>query len=154
VQHVLDIYAQGCSGVDAKFGRDAECVITDDIHGTMSMGLLASGALRYGSHENGYFAGGSRMPLRFESYIGHELDRRVCRFSMTNGDREIQFIAGWDLMDELERGWEKSVDQRDEQFLRVKEALIMIARQKFTATAEDEPQGEIILDVEDRKLFA
>ena len=93
------------------------------------------------------------MTLQFGRYGGHDTDRRVCRFSMKNDDAEVQFVATWDLMDELERAWQKGADERDEQFERLRGALVGIARAKFTAAAENEAQEEIVLDMEDRDLY-
>ena len=93
------------------------------------------------------------MTLQFGCYGGHDTDRGVCRFSMKNDDADVQFVATWDLMDELERAWKKGEDERDEQFERLREALVGIARAKFTAAAENEAQDEIVLDVEDLEFY-
>lgn len=94
------------------------------------------------------------MPLRFEEYLGHETDRCVCRFTMADDQDEVQFAVSWELMDELERGAPRGDDQRDEQFAHLQEALISIARQKFLSLSDGKRPDEILLDIEDRQLYA
>lgn len=91
--------------------------------------------------------------MKLQDYLGHDPDRRVCIFSMTDGDEEVQFGASWELMDEIDRGWGASAEKRAEQFDHIKEALIAIARKKVLSLHDGERQDEVLLSIEDRELY-
>ena len=91
------------------------------------------------------------MPLQFKRYRGHDFDRRVCKFSMMNGEKEVRFVASWELMDDLERTSDTRADQRDEQFERLQGPLIAIAERKFFSMLDAERPADIALLTEDRQ---
>ena len=90
------------------------------------------------------------MPLDRGNVKGFEHGRMVMLFSMMNGDKEISCAVSSSAMDDLERGVKAKPDQRDEQFLRLRDRIEEIASRKFLAQEfEGTPRGIILrtLDV-------
>jgi uncharacterized protein DUF1488 len=85
------------------------------------------------------------MPLDRGTVKGFEHGRMVMLFSMMNGDMEISCAVSSSAMDDLERGVKAKPDQRDEQFLRLRDRIEEIASRKFLAQEfEGAPPGVIL----------
>ena len=85
------------------------------------------------------------MPLDRGNVRGFEHNRMVMRFSMMNGDKEISCAVSSSAMDDLERGVNAKPDQRDEQFLRLRDRIEECASRKFLAREfEGAPPGIIL----------
>ena len=82
---------------------------------------------------------------------GFEHDRMVMLFSMMDGDREIACAVSSSAMDDLERGAKTKPDQRDDQFLRLRDRIEQCALRKFLAREfEGTPPGIILRSVDFR----
>lgn len=84
------------------------------------------------------------------SVKGFEHDRMVMLFSMMNGSTEISCAVSSSAMDTLERGQAKP-DQRDAQFLRLRDRIEQCASRKFLAREfEGTPPGIILRSIDFR----
>jgi hypothetical protein len=85
------------------------------------------------------------------SIRGFEFRRMVMLFSMMEGDNEIPCAVSSRAMDELEHvPWTKD-DQRDEQFVRLRDRIERTAARKFQAGAlEGTPRGIILRSIDFR----
>jgi hypothetical protein len=63
------------------------------------------------------------MALNRGTIRGFEHDRMVMLFSMIDGDKEIRCVVSSSAMDGLERGVKTKPDQRDDQFLRLRDRI-------------------------------
>jgi hypothetical protein len=85
------------------------------------------------------------MSLDRGTIKGFEHDRMVMLFSMMDGDKEIGCAVSSSAMDDLERGVKAKPDQRDEQFLRLRDRIEQCASRKFLAREfEGSPPGIIL----------
>jgi hypothetical protein len=92
------------------------------------------------------------MTLERGSIKGFEHDRMVMLFSMKDGGREVSCAISSSAMDDLERGAKARPDQRDEQFLRLRDQIEQCASRKFQAQEfEGRPPGIILRGIDFRK---
>jgi hypothetical protein len=73
------------------------------------------------------------MTLQRGSIKGFEHDRMVMLFSMMDGRKEISCAISSSAMDHLEHGVKAKPNQRDEQFLRLRDRIEQCAARKFQA---------------------
>jgi hypothetical protein len=91
------------------------------------------------------------MALDRGTVIGFEQDRMVMLFSMIDGDKEVSCAVSSSAMDDLERGVKAKPNQRDEQFLRLRDRIEQCASRKFLAREfEGAPPGIILRSVDFR----
>ena len=91
------------------------------------------------------------MALNRGAIIGFEQDRMVMLFSMIDGDREVRCAVSSSAMDDLERGVKAKPNQRDEQFLRLRDRIEQCAARKFLAREfEGAPPGIILRSMDFR----
>jgi hypothetical protein len=64
---------------------------------------------------------------------GFEHDRMVMLFSMMDGETEVSCAVSSSAMDDLERGVKAKPDQRDDQFMRLRDRIEQCASRKFIA---------------------
>jgi len=80
-----------------------------------------------------------------------EFDRMVVVFSMMDGAREIPCAVSTSAMDELERVPRTAPDQREQQFLRLRDRIEQCAARKFLAQEfEGAPPGIILRGIDFR----
>lgn len=89
------------------------------------------------------------MPLGRGEYRGHNFDERVCIFTMMNGENAVRFKIEWPLMDDLERGARTNVDQREEQFNRLRQRIEGMAERKFFSFTDENRPQEFLLTTGD-----
>jgi hypothetical protein len=91
------------------------------------------------------------MTLERGSLRGFDHDRMVMLFCMTHGGKEISCAISSSAMDDLERGVKAKPDQRDEQFLRLRDRIEQCASRKFQAQEfEGAPPGIILRSLDFR----
>jgi hypothetical protein len=91
------------------------------------------------------------MTLERGSIRGFEHDRMVMLFSMMDGPKEISCAISSSAMDHLERGVKAKPNQRDEQFLRLRDRIEQCASRKFQAREfEGTPPGIILRSLDFR----
>jgi hypothetical protein len=91
------------------------------------------------------------MSLERGSIKGFEHDRMVMLFSMMDGGREVSCAVSSSAMDDLERGVKAKPDQRDEQFLRLRDQIEQRTSSKFQAREfEGVPPGIILRSLDFR----
>jgi hypothetical protein len=91
------------------------------------------------------------MTLERGSLRGFEHDRMVMLFSMMDGATEVSCAVSSSAMDDLERGVRAKPDQRDEQFLRLRDRIEQCASRKFLAREfEGRPPGIILRSIDFR----
>lgn len=92
------------------------------------------------------------MALTHASFRGYEYDRMVVLFSMTDGQREIPCAISTAAMDDLESPARSKPDEREAQFLRLRERIEERAAHKFLAMEfEGAPPGIILRSIDFRK---
>jgi Protein of unknown function (DUF1488) len=92
-----------------------------------------------------------QMTLQRGNVRGFEQDRMVMLFSMMDGTREVACAISSSAMDDLERGPRAKLDQREEQFLRLRGQIEQCASKKFDAREfEGTPPGIILRSVDFR----
>jgi hypothetical protein len=80
-----------------------------------------------------------------------EFDRMVVLFSMMDGAREIPCAVSTSAMDELEHVPRTAPDQREQQFLRLRDRIEQCASRKFEAQEfEGAPPGIILRGIDFR----
>jgi Protein of unknown function (DUF1488) len=85
------------------------------------------------------------MALTRGNFGGYEFDRMVVLFSMVDGQREIACAVSTSAMDGLEKATRIRPDQREEQFMRLRDQIESRAAQKFIAREfEGTPPGIIL----------
>jgi hypothetical protein len=85
------------------------------------------------------------MALTRGNFGGYEFDRMVVLFSMVDGQREIPCAVSTSAMDGLEKAARIRPDQREEQFMRLRDQIESRAAQKFIAREfEGTPPGIIL----------
>ena len=91
------------------------------------------------------------MTLVRGSIGGYEFDRMVLLFSMMDGSMEIPCAVSASAMDELEHVSRTAADQREQQFLRLRDRIEQCASRKFDAREfEGKPPGIILRSIDFR----
>lgn len=91
------------------------------------------------------------MTLTSGRYIGHEQDRGIVQFSMQDGAREIACAISTSAMDDLDRGPRSRPDQREAQFIRLRDRIEARAASKYRATEfEGTPPGIVLRSIDFR----
>jgi hypothetical protein len=92
------------------------------------------------------------MALSRGSFAGYEFDRMVVLFSMVDGQREIPCAVSTSAMDDLEKLERTKPDQREAQFMRLRDRIEERAASKFLAMEfEGTPPGIILRSIDFRK---
>jgi hypothetical protein len=80
-----------------------------------------------------------------------EFDRMVVQFSMMDGAREIPCAVSTSAMDELEQVARTPLNQREQQFLRLRDRIEQCVSRKFQAREfEGAPPGIILRSIDFR----
>jgi hypothetical protein len=88
------------------------------------------------------------MTLTRGRLVGYEFDRMVMLFSMMDGQREIPCAISTSAMDHLESVTRSKPDQRETQFMRLREQIEERAARKFlTGDACLQKPLSIVIDV-------
>ncbi|MGY4500205.1 hypothetical protein ACVWYH_004136 [Bradyrhizobium sp. GM24.11] len=91
------------------------------------------------------------MTLTSGRFVGHEQDRGIVQFSMQDGAREIPCAISTSAMDDLERGPRARPNEREEQFMRLRERIEACAGRKYQATEfEGTPPGIVLRSIDFR----
>jgi len=91
------------------------------------------------------------MTLTRGSIGGYEYDRMVLKFSMLDGAREVSCAVSGSAMDDLERVPRTAPEQREQQFLRLRDRIEQCASRKFQAREfEGTPPGLILRSIDFR----
>lgn len=91
------------------------------------------------------------MTLTSGRFVGHEQDRGIVQFSMQDGTREIPCAISTSAMDDLERGPRARPNEREEQFMRLRERIEACAGRKYQATEfEGTPPGIVLRSIDFR----
>jgi uncharacterized protein DUF1488 len=91
------------------------------------------------------------MMLERGTIKGFEFDRMVFLFSMTDGGKEVPCAISTSAMDELEHIARSAPDQREEQFLRLRDRIEACVSRKFNAREfEGTPPGIILRSIDFR----
>src|SRR4029077_19293615 len=89
------------------------------------------GSVRYSRSESRE----AHMTLARGKIGGYEFNRMVVLFSMMDGAREIPCAVSASAMDDIEHVSRTAPDQREQQFLRLRDRIEQCASQKFLALA-------------------
>ena len=90
-----------------------------------------------------------RMTLTRGRLIGYEFDRMVMLFSMVDGQREIPCAISTSAMDHLESPARSQPNQREAQFIRLRDRIEERAARKFLAREfEGTPPGIILRSID------
>jgi hypothetical protein len=82
------------------------------------------------------------MALTRGRFLGYEFDRMVMLFSMVDGQREIPCAISTSAMDDLEGIAQSKPNQREAQFMRLRDRIEERAARKFLAMEfEGTPPG-------------
>src|SRR5438034_7591106 len=91
------------------------------------------------------------MTLARGNIRGYEYDRMVLTFSMMDGAREVPCAISASAMDDLEHVARTAPEQREQQFLRLRDRIEQRAARKFTAGEfEGKPAGIILRSIDFR----
>jgi hypothetical protein len=91
------------------------------------------------------------MALTRGSFRGYEHDRMVILFSMIDGQKEISCAISTTAMDDLESPERRKPDQREAQFMRLRDRIEERATRKFLAMEfEGTPPGLILRSIDFR----
>ena len=92
------------------------------------------------------------MALTRGSFRGYEYDRMVILFSMIDGQKEIPCAISTTAMNDLESPARSKPDQREAQFMRLRDRIEECAARKFLAMEfEGTPPGVILRSIDLRK---
>jgi len=92
------------------------------------------------------------MALTRGSFRGYEYDRMVILFSMIDGQREIPCAISTSALDDLESLARTKPDEREAQFIRLRDRIEEHAARKFLAMEfEGTPPGIILRSIDFRK---
>ena len=92
------------------------------------------------------------MTLIRGSFHGYEFERMVILFSMLDGGREIQCAISTSALDGLESVSSSKADEREAQFMRLRDRIEAQAERKFMAMEfEGTPPGIILRSVDFQK---
>lgn len=93
------------------------------------------------------------MALTRGSFGGYEFDRMVVLFSMLDGQREIPCAVSTSAMDDLEKQERIKPEQREAQFMRLRDQIEERAARKFLAMEfEGNPSGIILRSLDFRNV--
>ena len=93
-----------------------------------------------------------RIALTRGHFLGYEFDRMVILFSMVDGKREIPCAISTSAMDELEGVARSRPNQREAQFMRLRDRIEECAARKFLAREfEGTPPGIILRSIDFQK---
>ncbi|WP_298268480.1 DUF1488 domain-containing protein [uncultured Bradyrhizobium sp.] len=91
------------------------------------------------------------MTLTSGRYIGHEYDRMIVLFSMQDGAKEVPCAISTSAMDALEGGQHIRSEQREAQFIRLRDRIEACAAGKYRATElEGNPRGIVLRGIDFR----
>jgi Protein of unknown function (DUF1488) len=91
------------------------------------------------------------MALTRGSFGGYEFDRMVVLFSMVDGQTEVSCAVSTSAMDDLEKSDRIKPDQREAQFMRLRDRIEQRAVEKFVAREfEGAPPGIILRSLDFR----
>ena len=91
------------------------------------------------------------MALTRGSFDGYEFDRMVVLFSMVDGDKAVPCAVSTSAMDDLEKAGRIQPDQREVQFMRLRDRIEQRAAEKFVAKEfEGSPPGIILRSLDFR----
>ena len=91
------------------------------------------------------------MTLTRGSFNGYEFDRMVVLFSMVDGERMIPCAVSTSAMDDLEKAERIPPEQRELQFMRLRDRIEQRAAEKFVAREfEGTPPGIILRSLDFR----
>ena len=91
------------------------------------------------------------MALTRGRFLGYEFDRMVMLFSMVDGQREIPCAISTSAMDDLEGKAQSKPNQREAQFMRLRDRIEERAARKFLAMEfEGTPPGIILRSIDFR----
>jgi Protein of unknown function (DUF1488) len=94
----------------------------------------------------------NHMTLARGNIGGYEFNRMVVLFSMMDGIREIPCAVSASAMDDIEHVSRTAPDQREGQFLRLRDQIEQCASRKFLAREfEGNPAGIILRSIDFRK---
>ena len=85
------------------------------------------------------------MALTRGSFNGYEFDRMVVLFSMVDDERKISCAISTSAMDELEKAGRIQPEQREVQFMRLRDRIEQRAAEKFVAREFEGTPPSIIL---------
>ena len=89
------------------------------------------------------------MTLTRGRLIGYEFDRMVMLFSMVDDQREITCAISTSAMDHLERPARSQQNQREAQFIRLRDRIEERAARKFLAMEfEGAPPGIVLRSID------
>jgi hypothetical protein len=92
------------------------------------------------------------MALTRGSFGGYQYERMVILFSMIDGQKEVQCAISTSAMDDLESPARSKPDQREAQFMRLRDRIEERAARKFHAMEfEGTPPGVILRSIDFRK---
>jgi uncharacterized protein DUF1488 len=92
------------------------------------------------------------MALTRGSLCGYEFERMVVLFSMVDGQRQIPCAVSTSAMDELEKPTTTKPEQREAQFIRLRDQIEERAARKFLAMEfEGTPPGIVLRSLDFRK---
>ena len=91
------------------------------------------------------------MSLTSGRFIAYEYDRMIVRFSMQDAGREIGCAISTSAMDGLERGPQARPEQREAQFIRLRDRIEACAASKYRACEfEGTPPGIVLRSIDFR----
>jgi len=91
------------------------------------------------------------MALTRGSFVGYEFDRMVVLFSMVDGQRSVPCAISTSAMDDLEKPERTRAEQREAQFMRLRDQIEEQAARKFIAQEfEGTPPGIILRSIDFR----
>jgi Protein of unknown function (DUF1488) len=94
------------------------------------------------------------MALTRGRFLGYEFDRMVMLFSMVDGQREIPCAISTSAMDDLEGVARSRPNQREAQFMRLRDRIEERAALKFLAMEfEGTPPGIILRSIDFKTQF-
>jgi hypothetical protein len=91
------------------------------------------------------------MALTRGSFLNFEHDRGVVLFSMIDQHSEVACAISTSAMDDLENGKRTKPEQREEQFMRLRDRIEAVATRKFEKSEfEGKPPGIILRSIDFR----
>ena len=91
------------------------------------------------------------MALTRGSFRGYEFERMVILFSMIEGDKEIPCAISTSALDDLESMSRSKANEREAQFMRLRDRIEACAVRKFQAQElEGTPPGIILRSIDFR----
>lgn len=89
------------------------------------------------------------MALTPGAYQSFDYDRGVVRFSMMNAEAEVACAISASALDDLEKATRTKPEQREKQFMRLRDCIEKSANQKFDRNElEGAPRGIILRSVD------